>query len=104
MGIPFYGRSWTDKNVAGAWYFARIQKILQDNQIKKIDYENDIPSFEYKTEVNVKTYFNDAYSVHKLCQMYNQNKVDKIGFWRIGHEDPHVWEWIKTNQSATNEE
>ena len=94
MGIPFYGRSWAEKNVAGAWYFSRIQTILKDNQIKRIEYEDDIPSFEHKVEVNVKTYFNDAYSVHKLGEFYKEAGVDKIGFWRIGHEDPNVWNWI----------
>lgn len=95
MGIPFYGRSWTEKNLAGAWYFSRVQKILENNQIKKIEYENDIPSFEYTTEVKVKTYFNDAYSVHKLANLYKEADVQKIGFWRIGQEDPAVWDWIK---------
>lgn len=98
MGIPFYGRSWTNKNAAGAWYFQRVQKILQENQIKEIEYEDDIPTFEHTEEIKVKTYFNDAYSVHKLCQLYHDSDIQKVGFWRIGHEDPAFWDWIKVTE------
>ena len=98
MGGPFYGRSWSDKNPAGAWYFKSVQKILQENQIKKIEYEDDIPTFEQTKEVKVKTYFNDAYSAHKLCQLYQTAGVQKVGFWRIGHEDPAFWDWIKVEE------
>lgn len=94
MGIPFYGRSWADETTAGAWYFSGANRIMTEHNVEEISYENNIPKFQFKTEVNVTGYFNDAYSCVNLCRMYKEGGVKKIGFWRIGQEDPDFWKWI----------
>lgn len=95
MGIPFYGRTWQDKSHAGAWYFSGANRIMRENNVDKITYENDIPTFTYTTEVTVTGYFNDNYSVLNLCRLYEKAGIQKVGFWRIGQEDPTFWEWFK---------
>ncbi|MCQ2590277.1 MAG: glycosyl hydrolase family 18 protein [Treponema sp.] len=95
MGIPFYGRTWADKSPAGAWYFSGVNRVMRENDVAKVTYENDIPTFTYKTEVNVTGYFNDTYSVLKFCRMYKDAGIQKVGFWRIGQEDPDFWNWFQ---------
>ena len=99
MGIPFYGRTWVDKTTAQAWYFSGANRIMRENDVETVTYENDIPTFKYKTQVSVTGYFNDAYSDHLLCKMYQNMGIKKIGFWRIGQEDPAFWDWLKINKN-----
>lgn len=94
MGIPFYGRTWAKDTVAGAWYFSGANRIMTENRVKEVKYENDIPTFDYTALVQIKGYFNDAYSAVQLCRLYESKNVSNIGFWRIGQEDPDFWEWL----------
>ena len=98
MGIPFYGRTWANETTAGAWYFSGANRIMTENKVTDVIYENDIPTFKYTQNVEVTGYFNDAYSCVQLCRLYENAGIKKIGFWRIGQEDPAFWEWIKINK------
>lgn len=95
MGMPFYGRTWSDTQTSGAWYFSGINRIMTENQVESVEYVDEIPSFSYTTEVSVTGYFNDTYSLVNLCRMYCDADVQKVGFWRIGHEDSEFWNWLK---------
>lgn len=95
MGMPFYGRSWSDKNPAGAWYYSRVNRIYSENDTSEIKRDAGVPYFTYSTTVNVTTYFDDEYSLFIKCRMYKDLGIDKIGFWRVGHEDPEFWKHIR---------
>lgn len=95
MGVPFYGRTWAGKSTSGAWYFSGANRVMRENGVEEVNYDNDIPTFKYTTEVTVTGYFNDAYSVLNLCRIYQKAGVQKIGFWRIGQEDPEFWNYFK---------
>lgn len=95
MGIPFYGRTWADKTTAGAWYYSGAKRIMGENGVESYTYEKGIPTFEYTMEVKIKGYFNDASSVYTLANTYKKAGVNNIGYWRIGQEDPEVWNLIK---------
>lgn len=96
MGIPFYGRTWVETNHAKAWYYSSIQKVMNENHVTDVKYENGIPNFSYKAEVKVTGFYNDSVAVHGLAQMYQNAGIGKIGYWRIGQEDPEVWKLILT--------
>lgn len=95
MGIPFYARTWVDETPQGAWIFETMNKKFIENNVKKITYENEIPTTNYKQTVNVKAYFNDAYSLVEFCRFYKNQGIQNVGFWRIGQEDTEFWNWIK---------
>lgn len=95
IGIPFYGRTWTDKSLAKAWYLDSVVRIMDENNVSEVFYEDDIPMFKYKTDVEVTCYFNDLYSSVNLCRMYSSKNIKNIGFWRIGFENPDFWDWIQ---------
>jgi hypothetical protein len=95
MGIPFYGRSWADKSTARALVASTTAQLLEENEIMAIERENGIPKFSYDVNVTVTVYFEDAYSISTRMEMYREMQIDKVGFWRIGQEDPRVWDFIK---------
>lgn len=95
MGIPFYGRTWTEKNHAGAWKYSSQQKIFHENKIKNLQYKDDIPTVSYKATVKVTGYFNDIHSFNALANLYLNKGITNLGYWRIGQEDPKIWDSIK---------
>lgn len=98
MGIPFYGRTWADKTTSGAWYFSGANRIMAENGSEGVSYEDGIPTFTYTTEVKVTGYMNDLYSVQALASAYKKDGIKKIGYWRIGQEDPEIWNHIKPEE------
>lgn len=96
MGIPFYGRTWANKTTSGAWYFSGANRIMKENDVENLKYENGIPTFSYTTEVKVTGYMNDVNSVYALATSYKKDGIKKIGYWRIGQEDPKVWDYLLT--------
>lgn len=102
MGLPFYGRTWGDKKPAQAWYFSGINRIMKENGAKKVEYINGIPSVKFNMDVQVTGYFEDAYSTVQKMRLYNFKNVKNIAFWRIGQEDPDIWNWIKINDATAN--
>lgn len=98
MGLPFYGRTWASETTAGAWYFSGANRIMTEHQVPEVTYVDDIPTFKYTAQVEVTGYFNDTYSVLQLARLYEDAGIQKMGFWRIGQEDPSFWNWIKISK------
>lgn len=99
MGLPFYGRSWQDTSYSKAWIFKSVNRILGEKNITNVDRDsaNGIPHFEFDATVHVTGYFDDTYSLVKRARMYQEKGVTRIGFWRIGQEDPDFWPWLGLN-------
>ena len=98
MGIPFYGRFWAEQATEGAYYFSRLNRMMVAAGVENITYEDDIPKVTYTTQVDVTGYFNDAYSDVNLLRVYEAAGVQKIGFWRVGQEDPEFWNWLQVKK------
>ncbi|MGP1587690.1 MAG: glycosyl hydrolase family 18 protein [Treponemataceae bacterium] len=94
MGLPFYGRCWNTDNTAGAYRFTGICKVQKEQKIKKIKRINDIPSFQVKKNVTYQFYYDDLYSLTKRLNMYYDNGVQNISFWRLGQEDVAIWNYV----------
>lgn len=91
MGLPFYGRAWADINPAKAYKHPSIQNLIQEKAVTTINRENEIPYFTYEQPVQVTVYFDDSHSTFYRARMYQGAKVKNIAFWKIGQEDPDVW-------------
>lgn len=97
MGLPFYGRSWAQsKDMIGAFTQKSIGRIQQENGITESDIqrENGIPYFTYERNVGVTVWYNDAYALNCLCQLYKDCGVEQIAFWRVGHEERSFWQTL----------
>jgi len=98
MGLPFYGRTWASETTAGAWYFSGANRIMTEHGVEEVVYEEEIPTFKYTAQVEVTGYFNDIYSVLSIARVYQTLGIQKMGWWRIGMEDPEFWDWVKINK------
>lgn len=92
MGLPFYGRAWGDVNPSKAYRFSTLATLMNDKSITAVNRSGDIPWFEYEQTVRVKVYYEDSRSIFARSLLYRDAKVQKIAFWRLGLEDPGVWE------------
>lgn len=98
LGIPFYGRTWPNVDWRKAWYFEGINRIQHENDILLVERENDIPYFTFKKEITISGWYEDAHSITMRSRMYRDYGFNSIAFWRIGHEDDAVWQWIKSGE------
>ncbi len=94
MGLPFYGRSWQNTSYSKAWLNSGVNRIIAENQVTEIKRENNVPFAEFETSVKVTLWWDDTFSLVKRLQMYKENYVDKVAFWRIGQEESSFWNWI----------
>ena len=95
MGLPFYGRAWEDKNHARAWISSGIGRIINEYNITDIKRDNGVPYFNYQAVLSVKVYYDDFYSLSARMEMYKEEGVRSIGFWRLGYEDMAFWNLIE---------
>lgn len=95
MGLPFYGRTWINKNLARAWFFSGIMRNINEHDVAaEIKREKGVPYFSYETSVKVTAYFDDTYSLVSKMRMYKEKTVERIAFWCLGQEDPDIWNWV----------
>jgi len=91
MGLPFYGRAWGETNPSRAYRFSTLSKLMDEKDISEINRVDGSASFEYQETIRVRVFFEDARSVRERALLYSGSGVGKIAFWRVGQEDPDVW-------------
>lgn len=91
MGMPFYGRSWTDNRLAKAYKFSTLDTLLKEKAIQDIQRRQGVPWFEYQETVRVKVFYEDTVSIVQRSMMYRVAGVRSVSFWRLGQEDPLIW-------------
>ncbi len=94
MGLPFYGRTWASEKPASSWYFTGVNRLMREYDAKKVKYVDDIPTTNITIKVKTEAWWEDCYSTVKKMRLYEQKDVKSIAFWRIGQEDPLIWNWI----------
>ena len=95
MGLPLYGRTWTDDTLAGAWKYSSLNRQLAARDITGIEREEDgTARVEFTASVKVTGFFDDAYSLVLKCRQYKAKNIGAVAFWRIGLEDTDIWNWI----------
>jgi len=97
MGLPFYGRAWTEKNPAKAYRFSGISDLITEKNIPLINREESIPFFSYDEIVHVNVFFEDGYSIISRALMYEDLSVQAIAFWKLGQEDQSIWNRLVIN-------
>lgn len=93
IGLPLYGYDWDDEMGVSVQYQDAVN-VLEDHDA---GYERDDPSQELVSEyeddeTTHAVWFQDSKSVlHKLA-IAREYGVEHFFFWRIGGEDPTLWE------------
>lgn len=91
MGLPLYGRAWVEKNPAKAYRFPTLAALLKEKELAPARVHGEIPFVQYEETVKVTAYYEDAASISGKLNLYRTSGVRNVGFWRIGLEDPEVW-------------
>ena len=98
MGLPLYGRVWADRNPTGAYRFTSIDKLRQDQKAKQLRSAEGIPYFRFSSTIKYTAWFEDARSVGKRAAIYAGLGIPRIGFWRLGLEDPAIWKGLEVRE------
>ncbi|MBQ9282410.1 MAG: glycoside hydrolase [Treponema sp.] len=97
MGCHFYARAWNNEDVGRkAYRMYKVDDIIKSNKVtnfKKSPGGDLSFTFEKKTRVSV--YYDTVESAVERCQMYKDNGVKKLSFWRVGQEIPDFWNRLK---------
>jgi len=95
MGAPFYGALWGDERTFRWFFHSGIERIKREQGITEITRADSVPSFTYTAPVTFTSYYEDAVSLSRRLEMYRGMGITRIGFWRLGQEDPAVWSIIR---------
>jgi len=98
MGLPFYGRAWADKNPSRAYKFSSVASLISEKALESGIRKDEIPFLEYQEIVNVQVYYEDSLSLGARLRLYKNASVRSVAFWRLGQEDPEVWNLLRPVQ------
>lgn len=91
MGLPLYGRAWSDDDSEGAYRMSTIEKMINTNTADSVTRVNGNASIHYQVTANIALYFEDYKSLFDKLSQYNQKGVKSVAFWRLGLEYPSMW-------------
>lgn len=96
IALPFYGYDWpleNEKNRARGLSYYQIQNILKNDDIcVEWDQESSSPYFHYYSEDGKhEVWYENKASIFKKLNMLNKFNVKIVAFWRLGLEDPVIW-------------
>ncbi|SMB92425.1 Spore germination protein YaaH [Desulfonispora thiosulfatigenes DSM 11270] len=101
LGVPFYGRMWTnEQNGVGITYPTLTKKIQENNAQVKWNNEFKTPYVKYKNAEgnNVEIWFENAKSLKEKFELVNKYDIAGVAGWRLGQEDTTIWndfsEWL----------
>lgn len=96
LGIPLYGYDWNKDNndKAKGLTFADVERLLKDFYVEeKWDNNSRSPYFFYEDDNGDthEVWFENARSIKEKIQLAKQAGFKGITFWRLGGEDPEIW-------------
>lgn len=96
LGIPLYGYDWNkdDNSKAKGLTFSDVTLLIKDFDAKeKWDNNSRSPYFFYQDENGDRheVWFENAKSFKEKIQLAKQAGFKGITFWRLGGEDPEIW-------------
>ena len=94
MGLPFYGRAWSDDDTTGAYRNSSVQRVMGEQGIDTAERVQGIPSFSFSKTVTFTFFYEDVQSLYTRLSMYKDKGVHSVAFWRLGQEDTGIWEYI----------
>lgn len=91
IGIPFYGYRWLGRRGVGLTFKQAVETAKKFNA--KVLFSEEDAEYYYSYD-SYKVWFQGAKSVEMKVSTILSYGIDKIAAWRIGQEDPRVWEVI----------
>lgn len=98
LGIPLYGYDWNknDDEKAKGLTFYDVKNLLDNfGAEEKWDSQARSPYFYYENEGTHEVWFENAKSIEEKISLASKAKFGGVSFWRLGEEDPMIWDVLK---------
>lgn len=94
LGLPTYGYDWGDNGADGLQYGQMIEVLSKNNGQWQKDNKNLALNGTYTVDnVLHQTWFENADTIaEKIKIAGNEFQISSFCFWRLGSEDPAIWE------------
>lgn len=92
LGIPGYGYNWSKTGGTGVTYEQAMELAAQEGVSVKWHSQYKVPYFSYGNGNQV--WFENRYSTKYKLDLVKKYDLAGIALWRLGQEDPAVWETI----------
>jgi len=91
IGIPFYGYRWLGRNGVGLTFKQALETARSVDT--EVFFSEEDAEYHYSYS-SYEVWFQGAKSVELKASAVLSQGIDKIAAWRVGQEDPRVWEVI----------
>jgi len=101
LGMAVYGYEWTSQTAAprGLAYEAAISLAEEQGVQPRYDYEAQEWTYTFTVDGVLHTvWFEDVYSFYAKLKLALQRGIPGIVIWRMGLEDPRIWELLRKVQ------
>lgn len=95
MGIPLYGRGWQTPSLAKAYKNREIVAELREKNIQPSADPELGGSYSFSETVHVQVHFETTQSLDAKMQLYSQQPIRGVAFWRIGQGPETFWKALK---------
>lgn len=98
LGIVFYGYDWelNGENKARGLVYSQI-KELQNKYKTEVEWDQEAQSPYLKYTIDGKkheVWFENSQSIRKKLELVKEFQLSGVAFWRLGQEDPEVWQVV----------
>lgn len=94
MGIPLYGRGWQTQSLAKAYKNRELIAELRKKNIQPSHDAKNGGSYSFSETVDINVHFESFQSIEAKMDLYGQQPIRGIGFWRISQEPEGFWKAI----------
>ena len=99
LGIPFYGYDWNvdSHDPAKGLTYKEVMELIKKYDVQpQFDETSREPHFTYEADGDShEVWYEDAHSVAEKIKLADDVGLSGVSFWRLGGEDPQVWERLK---------
>lgn len=109
MGLPVYSFDWGTNKPNMPDYLSYPQSVERAKKMGvevEFDDEHQVPTYNYTAKgVRHEVYLENAKSLQPKMEYAKENKLHGVAIWRIGMEDPAIWDsLIKTYGTNKNKQ